>query len=378
MSFEVIGEILGRAVAEGEIPGAVALVTDRRGVVHESAAGLASVSRGDAMSPETVFRIASMTKPVTSVAVLMLREAGQLDLDDALARHVPGFEQPPVLVSFDETTGDRVVRPASRAITIHDLLTHTSGFGYWFLNREILVVSEGRIEHFGAPFLMHDPGERFSYGISTDVLGQLIEPLSGLPLARFFAERIFAPLGMTETSFDQPEDPTRAAGMHRCVDDGFERVASDTRGDAPRGGGGLHSTARDYAAFLRMLLRGGTSDRGEQLLTAASVDAMTSNQIGDLFAGLQRSVFPPRTLDFTFLDGTQKFGFNLAIETRDRPGRRQAGSWSWAGIFNTYFWGDPKTGIGAVLMMQMSPFCHPRSLAVLDEVEAAIYSAAHA
>jgi methyl acetate hydrolase len=377
-SFDAIDLVLERAVAEGRVPGAVAVVTGTSGILFESARGQTAIGADVPMRPDTVFRIASMTKPVTSVAVLMLAEDGKLALDDPLARHLPGYRQPHVLASFDDTTGEYTVRPAKRDVTIRDLLTHTSGYGYWFLDRELLIEAKGRVEYFNAPFLMHDPGERFSYGISTDVLGQLIEPLSGLPLARFFAERIFAPLGMTETSFDQPEDPTRAAGMHRCVDDGFERVASDTRGDAPRGGGGLHSTARDYAAFLRMLLRGGTSDRGEQLLTAASVDAMTSNQIGDLFAGLQRSVFPPRTLDFTFLDGTQKFGFNLAIETRDRPGRRQAGSWSWAGIFNTYFWGDPKTGIGAVLMMQMSPFCHPRSLAVLDEVEAAIYSAAHA
>src|SRR5690606_31148476 len=291
-----IGEALERAAAERRVPGAVAIVTDRRGGLFEAAHGSAAVRRSRPMRADTVFRIASMTKPVTSVAVLMLAEDGKLALDDPLARHLPGYRQPHVLASFDDTTGEYTVRPAKRDVTIRDLLTHTSGYGYWFLDRELLIEAKGRVEYFNAPFLMHDPGERFSYGISTDVLGQLIEPLSGLPLARFFAERIFAPLGMTETSFDQPEDPTRAAGMHRCVDDGFERVASDTRGDAPRGGGGLHSTARDYAAFLRMLLRGGTSERGEQLVTTASVDAMTSNQSGALYPVLQRSVFSLRTL----------------------------------------------------------------------------------
>ncbi len=375
MSFEVIGEILGRAVAEGEIPGAVALVTDRRGVVHESAAGLASVSRGDAMSPETVFRIASMTKPVTSVAVLMLREAGQLDLDDALARHVPGFEQPPVLVSFDETTGDRVVRPASRAITIHDLLTHTSGFGYWFLNREILVVSEGRIEHFGAPFLMHDPGERFSYGISTDIVGLLVEPVSGLPIERFFEERITGPLGMRDTRFEPPSAPGRTAGLHTRQGGRLIDSPNGVRAEQPRGGGGLFSTARDYAALIRMLLNDGVADDGTRLLSPESVRLMTTNRIGSLWAPIQRSVFPERTLDFAFLDGTQKFGFNLMVETRDRPGGRSAGSWAWAGIFNTYFWGDPRAGIGAVLLMQMSPFCAPACLRLAVDFEHAVYRA---
>ena len=375
MSFEVIGEILGRAVAEGEIPGAVALVTDRRGVVHESAAGLASVSRGDAMSPETVFRIASMTKPVTSVAVLMLREAGQLDLDDALARHVPGFEQPPVLVSFDETTGDRVVRPASRAITIHDLLTHTSGFGYWFLNREILVVSEGRIEHFGAPFLMHDPGERFSYGISTDIVGLLVEPVSGLPIERFFEERITGPLGMRDTRFEPPSAPGRTAGLHTRQGGRLIDSPNGVRAEQPRGGGGLFSTARDYAALIRMLLNDGVADDGTRLLSPESVRLMTTNRIGSLWAPIQRSVFPERTLDFAFLDGTQMCGLTLLVETRDRPGGRSAGSWAWAGIFNTYFWGDPRAGIGAVLLMQMSPFCAPACLRLAVDFEHAVYRA---
>src|SRR5690606_26845800 len=137
-----------------------------------------------------------------------------------------------------------------------------------------------------------------------------------LSLARFFAERITGPLGMTNTGFDPPEDAARLAGLHTCLGDAFEDVENETRGDAPRGGGGLYASARDYAAFVRMLLRGGTSDRGERLLEEASVAAMTRNQIGDLVAGLQRSAFPPRTLDFSFLDGTQKFGFNLMIETR--------------------------------------------------------------
>ena len=370
-----IGEALERAAAERRVPGAVAIVTDRRGVLFEAAHGSAAVRRSRPMRADTVFRIASMTKPLTSVAVLMLAEEGKLALDDPLARHLSGYRQPPVLVSFDEATGAYTVRPARRDVTIRDLLTHTSGYGYWFLDRELLIEAKGRIEYFDAPFLMHDPGERFSYGISTDVLGQVVEPLSGRALEHFFAERITGPLGMADTSFEPPADPQRVAALHTRRDDGLEEAAAEARGEAPRGGGGLYSTARDYAAFVRMLLNLGVSDRGERLLSAESVAAMTGNQIGGLFAATQRTAFPPRTLDFSFLDGTQKFGFNLAIETQARPGRRSPGSWGWAGIFNTYFWGDPERGIGCVLMLQMSPFCDGECLALVDEVERILYAA---
>lgn len=371
--LEAIDEALERAAAERRVPGAVAVVTDRRGVLHEAACGLAATREQRPMRLDTVFRIASMTKPLTAVAVLMLAEEGKLSLDDPLARHLPGYEQPGVLESFDADSGWYTVRPAKREVTIRDLLAHTSGYGYWFLDRELFIEAQGRIEYFNAPFLMHDPGERFSYGIGTDVLGQIIEPLSGLPLARFFAERITGPLGMTDTGFEVPADPARLAAMHVFRDGRFEDPGAEIRSEAPRGGGGLFSTARDYAAFVRMLLNGGVSDRGERLLRAESVAAMTSNQIGELRTGTPRTAYPPRTFDFTFLDGTQQFGFNLAIETRARPGRRAPGSWGWAGIFNTYFWGDPATGIGVVLMMQGSPFCEPRCLDVLDAVEAAVY-----
>lgn len=375
MSFQGVQAALDAAVSAGEVAGAVALVTDRRGVLHEAAAGLASTTLGLPMRVDTGFYVASMTKPVTSIALLMLHEAGKLDLDDALAAHLPGFEQPGVLVSLDEHGDAHVLRPAGRAITIRDLLTHTSGFGSWFLDREVLVALKGRVEHFTAPFLMHDPGERFSYGNSTDIVGLLIEPLSGLPLERFFEERITAPLGMRDSGFDPPADPARIARIHQREGGALRDAPEEIRRERPRGGGGMYSTARDYGALLRMLLNDGRADDGTQLLSPASVEIMTTNQIGELSARTMRTVWPERTLDFAFLDGTQKFGFNLMIETQAKPGGRAAGSWGWAGIFNTFFWGDPLAGIGAVLLMQMSPFCEPACLRLLDEFETAVYSA---
>lgn len=370
-----IDVVLDRAVAERRIPGAVAILTDRRGVLFESARGLSSTRENAPMKMGTVFRIASMTKPITSIAILMLAEERKLTLDDTLAKHVPGFETPPVLLELDERTGRFDVRRARREVTIRDLLTHTSGFGYWFLDRELLIEADGRVDYFNAPFLMHEPGERFSYGIGTDVLGRIFEPLTGITLERFFETRIFEPLGMVDTHFGPPADAARLAGLHTRSADGFEDPPNETEGEPPRGGGGLYSTVRDYGALLRMLLSGGRTESGGRLLSESAVAQMTSNQIGGRFAGRQCTAYPPRTLDFAFLDGTHKFGFNLMIETRSRPGRRSAGSWGWAGIFNTYFWGDPVLGIGAVLMMQVSPFCDPECLGVLDELEAAVYTA---
>ncbi|MBN1237242.1 MAG: beta-lactamase family protein, partial [Gammaproteobacteria bacterium] len=220
--FSRIDSVLREAVAGGDVPGVVAAVSDRCGVVYEGAAGCAA--SGTAMRPDTIFRVASMTKLMTSVAIMMLHEEGRLDLDDPLAQHLPGFEQPGVLVSFDEETAAYTVREASRQITLRDMLTHTSGFGYWFLNREVLREANGRVNLFGAPFLMHDPGAKFSYGISTDILGLIVEPVSGLPLDGFMRTRIWRPLGMRATGFELPRESARLASLRRRAGDGFEEL----------------------------------------------------------------------------------------------------------------------------------------------------------
>lgn len=373
-AFSAADEALERAVASGSIPGAVAAVTDRHRLLHEAAFGTASPG-GEPMRPDTVFRIASMTKPITTIALMMLHEQRKLDLDDALAAHLPGFEQPGVLVSFDERTGEYTVREAARPVTIRHLLTHTSGFGYWFLNREVLLEAKGRVEFFRAPFLMHDPGEAFSYGVGTDIVGLIVEPLSGLPIDRFVAERIAAPLGLRDLRYPAPEPESRLAALCERRGDSFVDVSGSLPTEPPRGGSGLHATARDYAAILRMLLNGGRLDDGTRLLAEKSVAAAVSNQIGALFARRQTTAYPRRSLDFVFLDGTQKFGFNVMIETRDRPDGRRAGSYGWAGVFNTYFWVDPAAEIAAVLMMQMSPFCDPACIAAYREFERGVYRA---
>lgn len=375
-----LDDALRAAVDSGTVPGVVAAVSDARGLVYEGAFGRAGAASG-AMRPDTVFRIASMTKIVTSVAVLMLHDAGCVDLDKPLAGYLPGYREPPVLDDFDAATLRYRTHRAARPITLRDLLTHTAGYGYWFLNPELCALTTGAPEHFNPPFLMHEPGARFSYGVSTDVLGQVVQPVSGLTLADFFARRIFAPLGMTATGFARP-DASRLAAVHAAdAGGGFREEPLAAAADGPRGGGALYSTARDFLALARVLLNGGESAAGPghtRLLTLESVAAMTRNQIGGLAAARQQSCVPTRAADFLFMDGTQKFGLGVLIETRARPSGRAAGSYGWAGIYNTYFWIDPRAGLAAVVFMQLSPFSAPPCISVCEAFENAVYAAVRA
>lgn len=364
---------LDAGVAGGRVPGLVAAITDSRGIVYERAVGMAAASSGRAMRFDTVFRVASMTKLLTSVAVMMLHEEGRFGLDDEFVRHVAAFRQPDVLAWFDEETGEYGLREAARAVTVRDLLTHVSGFGYWFLAPELLRAYGGAVEHFSAPFLMHDPGERFTYGISTDVLGQIVEPTSGRRLDEFVAARVADPLGMAATGWRLPDDPSRLAALHRRRDGRLAEAPMEAAAEAPHGGGGMYSTAEDYLRLLRMLLNDGLADGGRGLLRPESVHEMTSNQIGALFARPQTTAYPERSLDFAFLDGTQKFGFNVSIETRPAADGRPAGSAGWAGIFNTYYWLDREAGLAAVLLMQLSPFCDPACLETYRAFARALY-----
>ena len=278
-----------------------------------------------------------------------------------------------MLVSFDPASRRYATRPAASEITVRQLLTHTSGYGYWFLSPEIQALMDGPPEYYDPPFLLHEPGSRFAYGIGTDVLGQAIPALTGLALEEFFARRIFAPLGMTDTAFALPS-PERLATLHASSARGLTEVANETVAEDPHGGAGLYSTADDYLALLRVLLGAGAAG-AVRLLTERSVREMTVNQIGALPAERQRTALPARTEDFLFMDGTQKFGLGVLLETRERPSGRAAGSYGWGGIFNTYFWVDPAAGLAAVVLMQMSPFSAPACIEVCERFEAAVFEA---
>jgi len=367
-----IEDLLRAAVKSRRVPGVVAAVADRSGVLDEWAFGLAGSSPAREMHVDSIFRIASMTKVVTSVAVLMLSEHGELDLDAPLARYLPGYRQPDVLTSFDTRTNEYQTRPAKSAITIRQLLTHTSGYGYWFLDESLRKLTKEVPELFNPPFLIAEPGQGFAYGTSTDVLGQVIPELTGQSLDEFFAQHIFEPLGMSDTSYRWPEALPRMTSVHARTTDGYVELPLEQRNVEARGGGGLFSTARDFLRLLEVFMHGGRA-QGRPILSAASVAAMTRNQIGELFAPPQTTALPTRSNDFIFMDGSQKFGLGFMLETREQATGRRAGTLSWGGILNTYFWLDPSAALAGVLFTQISPFADPDCIDLYRRFERAVY-----
>lgn len=372
LSAESIDAALAQFVDRRDVPGLLAVVTDADRIVYTCAQGVASRRRGVAMAPDTVFRIGSMTKLVTSVAVMMLVDEGKVDLDAPLSRYVPEYHQPNILVSFDLQTGDYRTRPAHADATIRQLLSHTSGYGAWFLDPRLFQLVDGEPDLLNAPFLIDEPGARFNYSTGTDVLAQLIEPVSDMPLEKFFAKRIFNPLGMRDTAFDIPANPDRLASTFVRSPSGLTEQEPETTGTAPRGGGGLYSTADDYCRLMRLLLNGGDC-RGNRLLSESACAEISSNQIGGLHAQVQTTAYPDRSNDFIFMNGTQKFGLGLAIESTDQPAGRPAGSASWAGIFNTYFWIDFASEFAAAIFMQVRPFADPYCVEAYRRFEDALY-----
>jgi CubicO group peptidase (beta-lactamase class C family) len=368
------------AVERNDVPGVVALVTDREHVLYQGAFGVADVATKRPLTSDALFRIASMTKPVTSVALMQLVEQGRVGLDDPVDKYLPELAGLKVFESFDPATGAYQLRPASRQPTITQVLTHTSGFGYPFTSAILrdFKPRAGESYPLGGP-LLFDPGERWHYGTSVDVVGRVVEVVSGQKLEDYFREHIFAPLKMNDTSYNVPESkgPRLVAQQQRAGArmDGAIELQNPQPGltiAAPVGGGGLASTADDYGRFMRMLLNGGTLD-GVRVLKAETVALMGQNHIGAVSVPALKSALP-RSADFTFIaDGRDKWGLGFLITTDQVPGKRSPGSLSWGGINNTFFWVDPTRGIGGVIMMQYLPFADAKALATYDTFERGAY-----
>jgi methyl acetate hydrolase len=371
---------LRSAVARRDVPGVVALITNRERVLYQSAFGVADIATGRPITKDALFRIASMTKPVTSVALMQLVEQGRLGLDDPAEKYLPELVGLQVFESFDVTTGAYRLRPASRPPTVKHFLTHTSGLAYPFTSATLrdFKPRAGETYPFGGP-LLFNPGERWQYGTSTDVVGRLVEVVSGQKLEDYFREHIFAPLKMDDTSYNVPEakGPRLVAQQQRAGErmDGAIELQNPQLGltiPVPVGGGGLASTANDYGRFMRMLLNGGELD-GVRVLKAETVALMGQNQIGAVSVPALKSALP-RSADFTFIaDGRDKWGLGFLITTDQVPGKRSPGSLSWGGINNTFFWIDPTRGVGGVIMMQYLPFADAKALAVYDAFERGAY-----
>ena len=373
-------------VDRGQVAGAVTLIARRGGEAHLRAYGMADVNGGRAMQTDAIFRIASMTKPISSVAVMMLYEEGHFRLNDPVSMYLPELGSLDVLHVTDTLTGAYAFVASEAPVTIRHLLTHTSGISYRFLGSPAFApsheqrvlsglyadagIEDGLAEHpgtiedlvtrLGRLPLMHQPGAAFSYGLNVDVLGRLVEVISGMSYDEFLETRIFEPLGMEDTYFYLPSDKAeRLASLYSPSPNGVMEVegtvgdryltysATYTTGEQRTyfpGGAGLASTARDYSRFLQMMLNGGELD-GVRILSPVTVELMTSDHIGELPSG-------------TVAPGSGGFGLGFAVVASPSSAGDLLGSegaYRWGGFFNTLFWVDPREELIGVLMTQVFP-----------------------
>jgi CubicO group peptidase (beta-lactamase class C family) len=358
-----------------EAGGIVTLVAREGKVVDVHAVGFQDVESNRPMRSDTIFRIASMSKPITSVAVMMLYEEGKLQLTDPLSRYIPAFKNQRVVSSAEGGTVNTV--PVRRDITIRDLLTHRSGLSYGFLDSgpvgaayratgvtDGLTVTPGTIaenvDKLAAAPLQSQPGAEWHYSLSTDVLGRLIEVVGGLPFDVFLRDRIFRPLGMTDTSFDVPDakwsrfatvySPDAAGGIRPMKDPetfGNTMMSPFAYYKAPKkyfsGGAGLTSTIQDYARFSTMLLNGGALNN-VRLLSPKTVELMTTSHTADLPSG---GLLGP--------DGQFGLGFRVSTNLGASQTLGSVGSYGWSGIYGTNFWIDPKEHLIGIMMVQRYP-----------------------
>lgn len=372
-----IDSYLSDAIRETHIPGIVALVADADRILYTGAFGRQDVGNDIPMATDSIFRIASMTKPVTSVAVMMLVQEGDVGLDDPVSDYLPAFEDEQVIENFNPADKSYTTRAASGPMTIRHLLTHTSGLGYAFSNHTLaaLIGPEPGASVTRLP-LLHDPGSRWTYGESTRVLGTLVEEVSGQPLEEFLSERIFVPLGMSDTFYNVPAQKVgRVVTIHRTTAEGLVETPNGAEVTSPSNGdGGLSSTAADYAKFIQLFLNNGRAPNGVRLLSEATVQLMGENHIGAVFVEQQPAATPGLSEPFPVGAGRDKFGLGFQITApHDEPFARSTGSMAWAGIFNTEFWIDPRRGIGGVLLMQYLPFYDAAAIATLQGFERRVY-----
>ena len=385
-----LDETLRAAVAAGEVPGVVAMAADLTGPIYEAACGVRDPGGGGAMTGDTVFRIQSMTKAITSVAAMQLVEEGKLTLDAPVPDiGEPALNAPQVLDGFGADGGPRL-RPARRPITLRHLLTHTAGFTYEFWNAATRryvesggapPVTSGRLAAYRRP-LAFDPGERWEYGINIDWVGRLIEAVGGRPLDAHFRERIFAPLGMADSGFvPTPEQQARRAATHQRQADGSLVAQPLEPAPTPEfcaGGGGLYATARDYLSFLEMLLHDG-SLAGARILRPETVALMNRNHTGALPAGVMKTCMPELSNDVDFFPGAPvRWGLGHMLNLEAGPNGRSAGTVSWGGLRNTYYWLDPSRRVAGVIMTQILPFADPVVLGLYGAFERGVYALADA
>jgi CubicO group peptidase (beta-lactamase class C family) len=382
--MSTIQQVLDDGAASGAVPGAVAVVVGPDGLRFQGAAGNTRADGDDPVTPDTMFRLASMTKALVSVAALQLVEEGALQLDTPVAAVLPAFGDLRVIEGFDGDTPR--LRPPARSATIHELLTHTAGAGYFFGNPHLKrwheltgtpVPTEGRLAALDAP-LTSDPGVRWEYGTNTDWLGRVVEAVTGQGLDDVVAERVTEPLGMTDTSFT-PDAGQRARLMpvHARTPDGGLAVTDFDWPAEPEfwaAGHGAYGTAGDYARFLAALVGDGSFE-GARILRPETVDlAFTDGLRGAPLPGAQPTVMPELVNDIPELPWRQGWGLGFHLTLEDLEGMRRAGTGDWSGIFHTFFWIDRTTGVAAGLFTQVLPFFDAQVIGMLLAFEQAVYA----
>lgn len=388
-----IDDVINRHLAAGHIPGATAVIIRHGQVVYNKAFGYADVAARKPMQTDNIFRIASQTKAITSLGAMILWEEGKFQLDDPVSRFIPAFNNARVKVSFNPKDSSYTTRPASREITVRDLLRHTSGIAYAAVfsdpQMQAIYAKAGVVSGIGTMAsdlptkinllaqqpLMHDPGKAFTYGLNTDILGYLIEIWSGQPLDAFLQQRVFAPLDMQDTYFHLPagkqqklvtlyeEVNGKMAPVNHSIYEGVDPLFPNRKGTYLSGGAGLVSTTADYAKFLTLFLQKGKYNN-KTIISPATVDLMLTNQ---LETGMRPSPLPPQPEPFAF-----GLGFSLETKENDHLMPYNVGTFSWGGAFNTHYWADPKADLIGLIFTQeyLSPYW-----SIGDEFKVAVYQA---
>lgn len=373
-----IDGMLQQYVDSGWVAGSVGFIARNGKIIYNKSFGVSDPDSKTPLRSDDIFRIASQTKAITSIAVMMLFEEGKFLLDDPISKYIPEYKHPVVLDTFNEKDSTYTTIPANREITIRDLLTHTSGIDYagigsknmniiyakagiptGFVSEKILLAD--KMKALGKMPLVHQPGERFTYGLNIDVLGYLVEVLSGESLDQFFRTRIFEPLGMNDTYFYVPAEKAGRLVKVSTEDKNRHLVTANypmvnyplSEGTYYSGGAGLSSTVKDYAIFLQMLLNKGEYN-GKRILARRTVELITANQIGTLNLGRNKFGLG---FEITTVNGQAKLGIS-------------EGSFSWGGYFGTIYWADPKENLVCLMFVQQSPLRHGE---IQDKFRALVY-----
>ena len=381
-----IDAVLKRAVDAKEVPGVVAMVATDKGLFYEGAFGARELGRGPDMTLDSVFRIASMTKAITSVAAMQLVEQGKLKLEEPVPNIDAALGSPQVLDGFDASGAPRL-RPSKRPVTLRHLLTHTAGFCYeqWDANMVKYVkatgmpsTATGKVASIRMP-LVFEPGEKWEYGINIDWVGRLVESVSGQTLDAYFRDKIFAPLGMKDSTYvTSDEQRARQARVHQRQPDGTlvaQPLETPFTPEFWSGGGPLYSTGRDYLTLLQALMHGGNHN-GTRILKPETIALMGKNHTGDIQAGILKTTNPARSNDVDLFPGAPiRWGLGYMLNMQAGPHGRSAGTVSWGGIFNTYYWLDPAKRVTGLIMTQILPFADTPTLKLYGQYERSVYDA---